>query len=393
MFPKSRRAHHLPNRPQSLNAVFLQPEALEEAYTLPSAFYTEPDFFRWDQETILAETWQMVGHQGQIKEVGQVFSVEVGGNPVFVIRTASDELKAFYNVCQHRGGPIIQNKQNSTEPVQYQHLRCGYHGWTYDLDGALKGIPEFEGVQGFDASCFGLKPVQVHLWQGLIFVNLSQNPVPFDSVFGGIQERIAPIDMSQLEFYGRTTYELDCNWKVYVDNYVEGYHINQVHPELAQLVDYKQYTTELFPYYSLQYSPLRESDNVYGDGVGEVFYYFVYPNLMLNIMPNRLQANLIVPISQDKTCVIFDYYYKDCHSEKAQKVIKDDWAYSELVQQQDITICEQVQKGLASRAYDQGRFSMKRESGVHHFQDLIRTSYRKALEHLPETVSSNGCKT
>jgi choline monooxygenase len=305
-----------------------------------------------------------------------------------VIKTASEVIKAFYNVCQHRGGPIIQSNQETS--MTYQHLRCGYHGWTYDLDGALKGIPEFEGVQQFDASCFGLKPIQVQLWQGLIFVNLSQSPVPFETVFGGIQERIAHIEMSQLSFYGRTSYDLACNWKVYVDNYVEGYHINQVHPELAQLVDYKQYTTELCPYYSLQYSPLRESDNVYGEGVGEVFYYFVYPNLMLNIMPNRLQANLIVPVSHDRTGVIFDYYYQDCHSEKAQKLIQDDWAYSELVQQQDIQICEQVQKGLASRAYDQGRFSVKRESGVHHFQDLIRASYRNALEHWPQGVSANG---
>lgn len=352
-------------------------EPLAQAKTIPSRWYTAPEVYEWDNNAIMASTWQLVGHLGQLQTPGDVLKATVAENPVMVVRTEAGLLKGFYNVCRHRGGPLL--KENGTGCKQF---RCNYHSWTYDLDGTLKGIPEFEGVENFEPEAFGLRPVQVETWENLVFINLNENPTPLATVFEGISDRILPIDLQALTFYGQVRYTLACNWKVYVDNYAEGYHINQVHPELAQLVDYKQYTTELSPWYSLQHSPLRADDNVYGIGVGEIFYYFVFPNLMLNIMPNRLQVNLIVPLSHDRTEVIFDYFYRDITSEAAQKLIREDWAYSELVQQQDIDICERVQQGLASRAYDQGRLSVKRESGVHHFQNLLKTAYRQERDRL-----------
>jgi choline monooxygenase len=166
---------------------------------------------------------------------------------------------------------------------------------------------------------------------------------------------------------------------VYVDNFLEGYHIPIVHPELAKLLDYKNYSVETHQWHSLQYSPLREEDNIYGSGKGEAFYYFIFPNIMLNILPGRLQTNVIRPVSVDKTEVLFSYYYRHIESKQAQKAIRDDIAYSHEIQLEDIEICERVQTGLGSKAYHKGRFSVERERGVYHFQCLLKEAFREVL--------------
>src|SRR5262249_10524854 len=151
----------------------------------------------------------------------------------------------------------------------------------------------------------------------------------------------------------------NCNWKVYMDNYLEGYHVPYVHPELCKLYDYRNYTTEVHHYYSLQCSPLSGQENIYTRGEGGAYYYCIFPNFMLNILPGRLQTNLVLPLAHNRTLVIFRYYYDDVTSPAALKMIEDDLRYSDRVQQEDMQICEHVQKGLESRAYDRGRFSVK----------------------------------
>jgi choline monooxygenase len=355
------------------NPTTLGTEPLALAHTIPSSWYTHPGFHTLEEEAIFTQTWQLVGHVSQLKSVGDFFLATVANNPIILLRENEFDLKAFYNVCKHRGGPLAKENGHATS------LKCAYHGWTYGLDGTLKGVPEFEGVECFDKQAFALKPIHLTVWEGLIFVNLADAPTPFMTYFEGIRERIQPIDLSTLQFHSRVVYNVACNWKVYVDNYLEGYHLNSVHPELMDTLDYKQYTTEISGQYSLQYSPIRAKDNVYGTGEGEIFYYMIFPNLMLNIMPNRLQTNLVVPVSHDQTLVYFDYFYTDITSEKAKALIQKDLDVSELVQQQDIEICEFVQKGLASKAYDQGRFSVKREAGVHHFQNLLKQAYQEVI--------------
>lgn len=355
----------------------LQSAPLEQAYTIPSSWYTDPAFHAWDRETIFSKTWQYVGHAAQVKNPGEYLVANVADNPVLVVRGENGELRGFFNVCRHRGGPL------ATRDGCDSRLRCGYHGWTYGLDGSLKGTPEFEGVKDFDPNAYGLRSIRVTMWQGLVFVNLDPDAVAFETVYAGIAERIAPIDLTALTYYDRVSYDLNCNWKVYMDNFLEGYHINYVHPELVDVLDYRNYVTELFPYYSLQYSPLKPSETMYGNGSQEIFYYCVFPNFMLNIMPNRLQLNTIIPLAQDRTRVVFDYFFHDITSEKARAMIATDLEASELIQQQDIDICERVQEGLASQAYDRGRFSVKRESGVHHFQDTLKAFYRAGMEERP----------
>ena len=183
-----------------------------------------------------------------------------------------------------------------------------------------------------------------------------------------------PIDLAAMRFHRRDSYDIACNWKVYVDNFLEGYHLPHVHPGLSKVLDYRAYDTELFPWHSLQHSPLRNSGDIYGDG--DAFYYFVYPNVMLNIMPGRLQTNHILPLGADRCRVEFDYYY--AQDDAALARIANDQAFSDEVQDEDIRICESVQQGLASGLYDAGRLCPKRESGVWHFHNLLRAAYGDA---------------
>ena len=185
-----------------------------------------------------------------------------------------------------------------------------------------------------------------------------------------------------MSFSHRDEYVIDCNWKVYMDNYLEGYHLPHVHPGLSKLLDYRSYDTILHEWHSYQFSPLdrngeQNPDNFYGEG--EAHYYCVFPNLMLNILPGRLQTNLILPVGHDKTKIIFDYYYSDLESQQTQKLIAQDREFSDEVQDEDITICEKVQLGLNSGSYTAGRLCMKRETGVLHYQNLVRRAFKDAF--------------
>jgi len=355
---------------------------IERSETIPSSWYTDPRFHEFDHEAIFARTWQYVGHLGKVQTPGDYFLAEVAENPIIVVRGQDNKLRAFYNVCRHRGGPL------ATKDGCAKALQCQYHGWTYLLDGSLRGVPEFDRVELFDRKDYGLIPVQLDVWKGLVFVNLSEPPAPLITNLEGIAERIASIQLDTKKFYQRVIYELNCNWKVYVDNYLEGYHLPYVHPELCNLLDYQKYVTETYRLYSLQYSPFTQEQNLYRASVGAAFYYFVFPNFMLNILPGRLQTNSVVPLSHNRTRVIFDYFYDDIISPSAQKIIRDDIEYSDRIQQEDMEICEHVQRGLRSRAYHRGRFSVKCEQGVYHFQSLLKEFYHNCIEQSAERKAS-----
>ena len=202
----------------------------------------------------------------------------------------------------------------------------------------------------------------------------SDDVAAFEEVYAGIVERIAPINAGAMRYLRRDAYEIACNWKVYIDNFLEGYHLPHVHPGLSKVLDYRVYDTELFPWHSLQHSPLRNSDDIYGSG--DAFYYFVYPNVMLNIMPGRMQTNRILPLGPGRCRVEFDYYY--AQDDKALARIARDQEFSDEIQQEDIMICEAVQKGLASGSYEAGRLCPKRESAVWHFHNQLRAAYADA---------------
>jgi choline monooxygenase len=257
-------------------------------------------------------------------------------------------------------------------------LQCKYHGWTYKLDGTLRGVPRFDRVDLFDKKDFGLVPIKAEVWQGLVFVKLNPDGKTVASVLKGIAENILPNRLEKKKFFKRVKYDVRCNWKAYVDNYLEGYHLPYVHPELCDVLDVKEYLTETFEHYSLQRSPVKKEGKFYSND-GQVFYYFVFPNFMLNILPGRLQTNVVLPVEPNRCTVIFDYLYDDI-SESNQRQIQEDIDYSDKVQLEDIMICEAVQKGLESKAYHKGRFSVECEAGVHHFQSLLKRAYERGLQ-------------
>jgi len=346
-------------------------EPLGQAHALPAAHYVGPRALERDLDLVLGRSWQLVARADQLAAPGDHVVATVGRVPVLVVRGEDGALRAFANVCRHRAGPIALCDGRGARA-----LHCRYHGWTYGLDGRLRHAPEMGGADDFDRDAIRLREFHAAAWQGLVFVSLTGDVPPLDEVYGGIVERIAPIDLAAMEFAHRDTYEVACNWKVYVDNFLEGYHLPYVHPGLSRVLDYRAYHTELFRWHSLQHSPLRANEGIYGDG--DAFYYFVYPNVMLNIMPGRLQANRILPLGPDRCSVEFDYYYAD--DAAARSRMARDREFSEEIQQEDIAICEAVQRGLASACYEPGRLCPRREGGVWHFHQLLREAYARAPE-------------
>jgi choline monooxygenase len=271
----------------------------------------------------------------------------------------------------HRAGPVAQGCGRK------KSLQCRYHGWTYSLAGQLLRAPEMDGVAGFSPESTHLHPIAVHAWGGLVFANLSQSPILPAAFFEDIPERAARFRVGEMKHTLRREYVLSCNWKVYVDNYLEGYHLPIVHPGLFRELDYDRYRVELHRYYSQQHAPLRPvdpaakmADRKYLPSAtdGEAEYFWVFPNLMLNVYFGQMQTNLIVPLGVDKTLTVFDWFslgeLGDADREKLGE-------FSHEIQLEDISICEAVHKNLAAGVYDRGRYSAKREGGVHHFHGLL----------------------
>ena len=347
----------------------LATQDLAQARALPARYYTDPASVALDARAVFARSWQLVGQVTRLQGVGDHLVTEIAGLPIIVVRSDIDTIRAFHNVCRHRAGPLAR-----CDGLGARSLRCKYHGWTYGLDGVLRSAPEMAGAQDFDPTAIRLPELRVHLWQGLVFVALGEAPA-FEEFVAGIDARLgASNDLSGYRFHHRSRYEVACNWKVYVDNYLEGYHVPHVHPGLNRLLDYRSYVTECARWHSFQFSPLESAPGLYGSG--EALYYFLYPNSMLNILPGRLQTNRVLPLGADRCVVEFDFFYavREGDDEVARRAA--DLAFSDEVQIEDVTICEEVQRGLASGSYEAGRLNPRRENAVHHFQELLREAYR-----------------
>lgn len=346
-------------------------QPLSQALALPAEVFVQSRFDLIDRQQLLKPSWQLAAHISQLKNTGDHVVHDIAGIPIIVVNTG-EHIQAFYNVCRHRGGPLAWKNGHS------KTLMCKYHGWNYHLNGQLKSAPEMQHNESFDVCDHRLTDIDCEVWQGFVFVALEKPPMSLTELFSGIQEHIAPIDMSQFQYCRRDEFTINCNWKVYVENYLEGYHLPHVHPGLNRLLDYKSYQTELHAWHSYQYSPIDVADGIYGEG--QAHYYFAYPNTMFNILPNRVQSNQVLPINEKQCRVIFDYYYPDLDSQNSLKLIAEDQSFSDEVQNEDIGICEAVQKGYQSGAYQPGPLSQKRESGLHQFQEWVRSAYRNQTE-------------
>jgi choline monooxygenase len=347
----------------------IQPD-VAEAFTLPSNFYFDSSFESIEKEKIFSRTWQIVGHVRQLPKSGSFFTTELVGEPLLIVRNSKDEIKGFYNVCKHRAGPPAQGCG------ERKVFRCGYHGWTYSLDGELLNAPECEGVKDFRQKDFGLTPVRTEEWAGLIFVNLDDSGQPLLQSLGQLPQQAARFHLEKMQLHQRRVYEMQCNWKTYIDNYLEGYHLPSVHPSLNRELDYGSYTTQLFAGYSLQSSPIRGPENeatvqrrysqAKGDDVAE--YYWVFPNWMLNCYPDNVSVNIVLPVSPERSIAIFEWYFPESvlGTEAPARTV----GFSDEIQVEDVRICEIVQKNLRSRSYSRGRYSVKQERGLHHFHTL-----------------------
>jgi len=359
-------------------------ERVECAETLASRYYTDPAVLSLEKGHIFRRTWQLVGTLGQpcgepngakrtMADPGAYFTVDVIGEPVVVVRDNAGVLRAFSNVCRHRAGPIAQGAGCRNV------FQCAYHGWTYTLDGRLIGTPEVDGVEFFDRSTMGMVPLRCETWEQFLFVNFDHQAPPLSAFLGNIPQLAAAFRFAGIQLAERREYTVNCNWKVYVDNFLEGYHIPIVHPGLMKEIDYPRYRTEVFRYHSQQLGPVRDvkpgdsAERIYapGPGLSEALYFWVFPNLMLNIYPHNIQTNVVVPLSHDKTLVIFEWFFQDAQSEGVMARAKKAIGFSDTVQMEDTQICEAVQRGLQSSTYNRGRYSVRRENGVHHFHMLF----------------------
>jgi choline monooxygenase len=343
---------------------------LEQACTIPAPWYVDPRIAELERRNVFGRSWQLVARAHQLRHPGQFVTTSLAGEPLVLVRGRDQDLRGFYNVCRHHAAAVV-TETCGTASI----LRCPYHGWSYGLDGCLKGAPEFEGVANFDRSQNGLVPVRVEEWEQFVLVNLDPEAVSLRDFLGALAGRVAPLNLNSLHFFERRSYTLNCNWKVFVDNYLDGgYHVPHLHKGLNSVLDYKQYTIEIEDRYCLQSSPMVSSDTDAATGAtrqGErAWYFWQYPNFMINLYRGYMDTNLVLPDGVDRCIVIFDFYFNDV-GEAAAERNRQSIAVGERVNDEDVGICEAVQRGLHSRAYGAGRLSVRREAGEHLFHRLL----------------------
>ena len=358
------------------------------SFTLPARFYHDAEIYELEKDAIFARNWWYAGHVSQLAEPGSYITAQIHDQSVFVGRGKSGELKAFYNVCQHRGHELLSGTGRTNVIV------CPYHAWAYDFDGNLRAARNSENVAGFNKCEFALKPVRVEALCGLIFVNLDPDAVPLKEQTEGLEDEIryyAP-DVDQVVFAQRDTYDVAANWKVLVDNFLECYHCHVAHKDFVDLVDMDSYKTRVHRIYSSQTSSAaRSTDNsAYKFERGKVDFgyagWFLWPNLTIWVYPGEPNISVLQMIPNGpEGCIEYQDWFLP--SPTPSKQVKEAMVYQkDTLQPEDISLCESVQRGLKSRGYNQGRFivdaemSELSEHAVHHFQSLVADALGAELE-------------
>jgi choline monooxygenase len=368
---------------RSLDAIidsYARDAPLDRASTIPAEWYVDPRVFDLECRTAFAHSWQHAARVDQLRDPGQYVSTELAtGEPIAIVRGQDEVIRGFFNVCRHHAAAVVTEAEGSAAV-----LRCPYHGWTYSLEGELKGVPDFAGVCDFDRAANGLVPIDTARWEQWIFARPEHGDVSLEAFLGAdLVSQIRGLRLGSLHWMERRHYMLECNWKVFVDNYLDGgYHVPHLHKGLHSVLDYNTYTTEIGERFCLQ------SSAIVADGAepataavrtGErAFYYWLYPNFMINRYGGSMDTNLVIPRAIDRTEVIFDFYFQDV-SEHARAANLASIAVSEQIQDEDVAICTSVQRGLRSRAYTAGRLSVRREAGEHVFHQLLYDDLKAGL--------------
>ncbi|MGZ9097954.1 MAG: aromatic ring-hydroxylating oxygenase subunit alpha [Micavibrio sp.] len=327
--------------------------------TLPAHLYHDPSVYEAERKAIFFNQWLLFGHVSLFDAPGKHLTQNIAGWSVFVIRDKQGELKAFHNVCRHRAAPLLQDGPGKTDV-----LRCLYHGWVYDTEGQLRKAPDFGGDEKTLCSQTALFPVQVKTSNGLVFICMAENPPPFDEALGDLPALVRDLDLAGFKFKEMAFHSLNCNWKTYVENYLEGYHIPVVHPELNKELDMATY--QVIPGKQIvRHLSATRTENAVNNGV----WFWFWPNATLNIYQNGMNLELVIPTGPETTKLVYCYLFRDLDNEaENRRTIETSFA----ITQEDIDICEMVQKNLRGGLYVRGELSPRHESGLAYFQALVQ---------------------
>jgi choline monooxygenase len=336
--------------------------------TLPWNWYTDPEILRLEQDRIFTRTWQYVGHTGQAAEPGSFFTAMAGRTPVVITRARDDVLRAFLNVCRHRGSTVAQGSGSR------ETLQCRYHAWTYGLDGNLRAAPRSERELDFDGEDLSLVPLALDTWGPFVFVNPDVDAAPLAEALGRVPTQVSEVlDVDSLEFRFRSEFEVDSNWKITCENFLECYHCPVAHPGFSAVVDVSAdaYKLESDGLTSSQFGQLRAGDaSVFSGGeIPHGQFHFLWPNFGLNIFPGspNLSCGPMIPVGPERTARFLDYFFApDVDGAWIEELIE----FDSQVGREDTELVEGVQRGIRSGVLDAGRLMPQSEQLVAHFQGL-----------------------
>ncbi|HVY85125.1 MAG TPA: aromatic ring-hydroxylating dioxygenase subunit alpha [Caulobacterales bacterium] len=325
--------------------------------TLPASWYRDASLWPRERADIFAKSWMFATHVSAIAEAGSWRAETLAGYPVLIVRDDKGELRAFHNVCRHRAGPLTQHEEGRCDGA----LVCQYHGWRYALDGRLRQARDFGPADNFDPRELALFPLGLEVWRGLVFVAIDPRQRLSD-VLAPLDQRLGDADWSRMHIALRRSHELACNWKTYVENYLEGYHIPLIHAGLDAEVDSGKYNVRVEDRVVIHEAPMRKTGAVY-DGL----WAWAWPNIGFNIYARGLMMERMAPLGNERTRL--DYLYL---MPEGESVSEETLAMSDVVVGEDKWVAERVQENLDAGIYDTGRLSPKHEMGVAAFQDMVR---------------------
>jgi choline monooxygenase len=352
--------------------------------------YLDPQLLEAEQRLIFDRTWQLAGHVGSLPETGSYITCRAGSQPVLVVRDEDGALRAYRNVCRHRGSRLLSGSGQCKAAI-----RCRYHGWTYKLDGTMIGAPEALAYgKRLDKPTLGLLPARVEEMSGLVFVNLDPDATPLAELVGDLPARLERYRIPSLQSFAPSESDQPANWKVVADNYLEGYHVPIAHPGLMRLYDYKRYTAEVHDSYVWFEAPLRDKpssnrlERAYQrlvqpmPGLGEEDrhtwrYVFIYPNTTIDLYPDQVNTWQLLPDGVGSTHDVSGSFRPAGSSPRTRLTQWANQRLNTLVLDEDVDLVSNVQQGLQTRGYECGPLS-ERERAVAWFADRIRTDLDRA---------------
>ena len=342
-----------------------------EGRTIPWSWYSDPAVLELERERVFRRTWQYAGRGDQAAEPGSFFTTDAGGVPVVVARDRDGVLRAFLNVCRHRGSLVCEGEGRR------ETLQCPYHAWTYGLDGALRSAPRADRELGFDRDALGLVRIAVDSWGPFVFVNPDRDATPLADTLGELPDLVAGagLDVDALRFHHRASSEYEANWKVCAENFLECYHCQVAHPSFSRVVDVSEdaYRLEESRWFSSQFGPVKERWQGAFDPSGEVArgqFHFLWPNLTINVMPGHANLSIgpIVPLAPERTSRFLDYFVgPDVDEAWTREML----AFDAQVGAEDRALIERVQAGMRAGMIDEGRLLPESEKLIAHFQSLV----------------------